>query len=137
MVHAVGTIQLVGEFLDFLGAVLSLGQVQREPEVSAADFGSLIKQINLGRLLIHGFQRRAQISKQLSVIPELWCLLLLHSRERRLSGQVHGLVVGRRRLLLPKLSNQRGKGLLRILVYRTLGVVIGSRFELIILLLNS
>ena len=46
VVHAVGTIQLVGEFLDFLGAVLSLGQVQREPEVSAADFGSLIKVIN-------------------------------------------------------------------------------------------
>ena len=94
VVDAVGTVQLVGEFLNFLGAVFSLGEIQRESEVSAADFGSLIKVIHLGRLLIHGFQGRAQVSKRLSVIPQQRCLLLLHSRERRLSCQVHGLVVG-------------------------------------------
>ena len=114
-----------------------MSEIQRESEISAADFGSVIKVINLRRLLVHGFQRRAEVSKRLSVIPEQWCLLLLHGRERRLSRQVHGLVVGRWRLLLPVLSNQRGKGLLRILIYRTLVGVIGSRFELITLLLNS
>lgn len=47
MVHAVGTIQLVGEFLNLLGAVFSLGEIQRKSAVSAADFRSLIKLINL------------------------------------------------------------------------------------------
>jgi hypothetical protein len=47
VVHAVGTIQLVGEFLNLLGAVFSLGEIQRKSAVSAADFRSLIKLINL------------------------------------------------------------------------------------------
>lgn len=93
VVYAVGTIQLVGEFLNFLRAVFSLDKIQRKSVVSASEF-SLIILINLGLLLIHGFQGRAWVFKHLRIMSHQRHLLLLHSRERRLPCQVHGLVVG-------------------------------------------